>query len=178
VFSLFIGVSVAAASPAPSAPSGGSTSAEQTIELAITPGTLSVSPQSESLPLPELRVQRKRGVYSGELSPITVIDARGSLAGWTASVSLVSVTGLSASDLTRASVCLRPERPTLVAGNPHDIVRGASRSCARGGKPISAFDAAPGGGGGTYRDSAQVVLRLPKDVLATDPTVTLAVSVR
>jgi hypothetical protein len=65
----------------------------------------------------------------------------------------------------------------MVAGNPADVVRGTVLSCAGVGKPVSAFFAAPGGGGGTYSDTADPTLVLPDGALPAQVAATLAVSV-
>ena len=65
----------------------------------------------------------------------------------------------------------------MVAGNPADVVGAAPRSCGRVGQPVPVFAAAPGGGGGTYSDSAGLALVVPGGALPGRVTATLAVAV-
>jgi hypothetical protein len=152
-------------------------SLSQTIGVSVLPGPLTVAPATETVSLSATRVLGRR-VYIGQLAPITVVDARGSLVGWRAGVSLQSVSGADNAALAGAVLCLTPQRPTMVAGNPADIVRGARSSCTHGGQTASVFWAAPGGGGGTYSDTASVLLSLPGGgTLPSGATASVAVSV-
>jgi hypothetical protein len=102
--------------------------------------------------------------YNGQLQRITVVDARRSLVGWKASVTLVSIEGASpgtGSDHNNAEICVTPDDPTMVAGNPLDVVRGDQPSCGGIGEGIPVFFAASGGGGGTYSDIGALTLLLP-----------------
>ena len=144
--------------------------AKQTIGISILPGSLTVTPAAESVPVsgPE---------HLGSLSPITVDDARGSLVGWRATVSLQAVSGLDAAQLASTRLCVSPHPTTLVAGNPADIVRSSPRACAGPGDPIAVFSAAPGGGGGEYSDTAGISLALPDGASSSAVTASLVVSV-
>jgi len=73
----------------------------------------------------------------GSGSTITVNDARGSLVGWRATVSLETVSGLDAAQLASTGLCVSPYPTTLVAGNPADVVRSSPRACAGPDDPIS-----------------------------------------
>jgi hypothetical protein len=144
--------------------------ATQTIGVSILPGALTVTPTTESVPL-------VGSGHFGSLSPITVDDARGSLAGWRTTVSLQAVSGLDAAQLASTRLCVSPHPTTLVAGNPADIVRSSPRACAGPGDPIAVFFAAPGGGGGEYSDTAGVALTLPDGASPAGVTASLVVSV-
>jgi hypothetical protein len=150
----------------------------QTIGIAVLPGVMTVAPTSESTPLTQIQAfGHSVPDYQGALSPITVNDARGSLVGWRATVSLQAVSGLDAAQLASTRLCVTPHPTTLVAGNPADFVRSSPRVCAGPGDLISVFSAAPGGGGGAYSDTADIVLLVPHGTVAAAPTASLAVSV-
>ena len=159
--------------------SGGSDgSVQQTIGVSILPGPLTVSPATESVSLTQLSAfDRGLPFYRGQLSPVTVVDARGSLVGWRASVSLQGVAGASAGQLAHARLCASAHTPTVVAGNPGDA-RGVPFSCAGVGGTVSVFFAAPQGGGGTFSDTADLTLLIPGGNLPAQATASLAVSVR
>jgi hypothetical protein len=163
--------------PSPTAQSAGvtdatgspSVAAKQTIGISILPGSLTVTPTAETVTVGPGRL--------GSLSPITVDDARGSLAGWRTTVSLQAVSGLDAAQLASTRLCVTPHPTTLVAGNPADSVRSSPRACAGPGDPIAVFFAAPGGGGGEYSDTAGVALELPDGASSGGITASVAVSV-
>jgi hypothetical protein len=116
-------------------------------------------------------------LYGGQLSPIAVDDARGSLVGWRTTVSLQTVSGLDAAQLASTRLCVSPHPTTLVAGNPADIVRSSPRACAGPGDPIAVFFAAAGGGGGEYSDTAGISLALPDGTSSSPAIASLIVSV-
>jgi hypothetical protein len=152
--------------------------AQQTIGIEILPGPLTVTPSTESVPLTQLRpFGRSEPLSQGAISTITVDDARGSLVGWRATVSLQAVSGLDAAQLASTRLCVSPYPTTLVAGNPADIVRSSPRACAGPGDPLIVFFAAPGGGGGEYSDTAGVALVLPNGTAPSGLTASLAVAV-
>jgi hypothetical protein len=115
--------------------------------------------------------------HRSSLSPITVDDARGSLVGWRATVSLQTVSGLDATQLASTRLCVSPHPTTLVAGNPADIVRSSPRACAGPGDLITVFPAAPGGGRGEYSDTAGIALALRDGMSPGGVTASLVVSV-
>ncbi len=157
---------------------GPASSVQQTIGVSVLPGVMTVSPATEAVMLSQVGLLGQNApVYRGDLSPVTVNDARGSLAGWHATISLQGVDGVSAAALAGVQLCASAPAPTMVAGNPADVVRGVTRSCAGVGKPVSVFFAAPGGGGGAYSDTASLTLALPGVTLPAQVTATLAVSV-
>jgi hypothetical protein len=165
-----IGVGVSGASGA------SSTSVQQTISVSILPGPLTVSPGSESITFSRDHSRGQGGPYSGGLDPVTVVDARGSLIGWNATVSLQSVSGLSDADLTHARLCAVPDTVTVVAGNPPEV-RSGTRTCGNAGDPLTVFFAPPNGGGGTFSDTAALTLDLPSGAASSQLTASLAVAV-
>ena len=150
---------------------GASAAVQQNISMTVLPGTMSESPAAETVSL------APQPVLHGSLSTITVDDYRGSLAGWDATVSLQSVSGLSASQVARARLCVSPHSPTMVEGDPADVVRAAPNSCAGAGQALPVFFAAPRGGGGTYTDVADVVLVVPGQTGTAPVTADLALAV-
>ena len=151
---------------------------QQTIGLTVLPGPLTATPADETVTLSQISpFGRAEPDFEGVVSTITVDDARGSLVGWRATVTLQSVSGLSAVQVAGARLCVAPHPSTMVAGNPADVVGAAGRSCGRAGQPVPVFAASPGGGGGVYSDSAGAVLVVPGGVLPGSVTATVAVAV-
>ena len=135
---------VSAVVDAPSVPVGSGGSVQQSIGVSVLPGPLTVAPATEAVSLSQLRAfGRGLPFYSGLLSPVTVVDARGSLVGWRGTVSLQSVAGATAGQLAHARLCASAGTPTMVAGNPGDVVRGVQHSCAGVGEEVSVFWAGP-----------------------------------
>jgi hypothetical protein len=145
--------------------------AGQMFAVSVLPGPLTVNPASEAVTLSH----GGGGPYRGDLSSVTVVDARGSLVGWNAAVSLQAIGGVSASQLAGARLCVTPDLPTVVAGNPGEV-RAATRSCGGVDQPVVVFSAPPGGGGGTFDDTARLTLRIPAGTV-TPVVATLAVTV-
>lgn len=151
-------------------------SADQTLEVSILHGNLTVTPSTESVSFANAHGQGNTGHLSGSLSTVTVVDARGSLVGWNATVSLQSVDGLRSADLAKAKLCVSPDGVTVVAGNPPEVKSG-QRTCAKAGDPLTLFYAPPNGGGGTFSDTGSLTLQEPGATLASPVTATLAVAV-
>ncbi|MGC8464200.1 MAG: hypothetical protein ACP5P9_11105 [Acidimicrobiales bacterium] len=149
--------------------------------MTVRPGRLEVAPTTQVLRLtPSGRGALQR--FTATVGPVRVVDARGTLAGWVARVA-VEVTnrrspeGRSHRD-RRVVACVRAVPPTMVAGNPADRVVAARPSCAAAGRAVPLFRATPGGGGGTYEDSADVELFVPTGTPASALRVTAAITVR
>jgi hypothetical protein len=147
-------------------------SAAQILAVSINPGPLTVTPATESVSLANASGDH----MGGSLSTVTVVDARGSLVGWDATVSLQSVDGVSAADLAKAKVCVSPDPVTIVAGNPPEVKAGPRR-CGSAGDALTLFYAPPNGGGGTFSDTGGLSLLLPGGKAAGPMTATLAVAV-
>jgi len=164
--------------PASGATSDTSETVQQMIGVSVLPGSLTVSPTTESAELSSVVVfGHQTQFYDGALTPITVVDARGSLVGWRASVTLRAVSGVGTAQLAQVEICAKPGEPSMVAGNAGDVVLGAARTCATAGQPLPVFGAVPGGGGGTYRDSARLSVLVPVPDPPAHLTASLAVSV-
>jgi hypothetical protein len=152
---------------------GGSTA--QTMEVSVLPGQLSITPAGETVSFTKAHGRGNGGPQAGSLSTVTVVDARGSLVGWDATVSLQSVNGVSAADLAKARLCVTPDTPTVVAGNPPEVKAGR-HACGKAGDALTLFDAPANGGGGTFSDIGSLTLRVPGRP-AGPATATLAVAV-
>jgi hypothetical protein len=168
-----LGVSVNGANGNTGSTGGG---VDQTFEVSILPGNLTITPATESVSLAKTNAQGNGGHLAGSLSTITVVDARGSLVGWNATVSLQSIDGVSAADLAKAKLCVSPDAVTVVAGNPPEV-RSGQHACAKAGGALTLFFAPPNGGGGTFSDTGSLTLQVPGAALASPVTATLAVAV-
>lgn len=149
-------------------------SVEQTLVLEIHPGPLTVSPSSQSVSFS--KAHGNGGPMASSLSTVTVVDARGSLVGWDATVSLQSVNGVNAADMAKAKLCVSPDAVTVVAGNPPEVKSG-KHVCGAAGDALTLFYAPPNGGGGTFSDTAGLKLTLPHRAGASPVTATLALAV-
>lgn len=104
--------------------------------------------------------------FSGAYGPITVVDARGTLVGWTLSV---SPTGSSPS----GTITIRPGSPVTVSGDPWEVR--AVNPARLGLSPSPVMVAAPGGGGGTFADSGTIDFE-SRSVAGDSVTLDLAVT--
>lgn len=116
----------------PVAVGGEAAVAQQRIGFVIHPGPLTISPASVTV-----RLHRAGGGYAGSWGPVWVIDARGTLVGWTASVS------------APPGVVVSTDRPAAVTGRPSEVAAGEAGSGA-------VMRGVAGGGGGTFVVSGQV----------------------
>jgi hypothetical protein len=163
------------------APASNDGDLSQTLTASVRPGFLTINPTAGSVRPWADSVTFSHdgnghgGPYRGTLPPVRVADARGSLDGWDATVSLQGIDGLSASQLAGALLCINPRRPAIVAGNPGEV-RSAKNSCGGVGEPVSVLFAPPGGGGGTFTDTASLKLRFPGGA-ANPVSATLVVAV-
>lgn len=151
-------------------------SVAQTISVSVLPGPLTVTPSTESVSFTNPRGQGNGGSLTGSLSAVRVVDARGSLVGWQATVSLQSVSGVSASALANARLCVHPDAPTVVAGNPPEV-KSARHACGNAGDALTLFYAPPNGGGGTFTEAGSLTLDLPGGAGTGPVRATLAVAV-
>jgi hypothetical protein len=150
------------------APGPADVPASQTLGVSVLPGLLTMTPTGDSVMFTHSGDRIVNGGrYNGTLPVVTVVDARGSLVGWNATVSLQGIDGLTPSQLASAQLCATPNAPTIVAGNPGEV-SAAPRSCAGIDQPVTVFFAQPKGGGGTFTDTAALTLTVPSDV-GVDP---------
>lgn len=150
-------------------------SVEQILAVPINPGPLTITPATESISFARANERGNGGHFAGSLSTVTVVDARGSLVGWQATVSLQSVDGLSAADLAKAKLCVSPDAVTVVAGNPPEVKAGR-HECGSASEALTLFYAPSNGGGGTFSESGGLTLLVPGSKAGT-VTATLAIAV-
>lgn len=141
----------AAAPPAPSAVPGGGPGegrvSEQTISVEVRGGTLSVSPSTATV-----EMRHDGDEWHGELGGITVVDARGSLEGWSLELEIVEVRvdGSPAGEADDVDeVEISAHEPVVVHGIAGEVVRGDDETL---------LEARPGGGGGTFVGGATIEL--------------------
>jgi hypothetical protein len=163
--------------PAPRTPSDDNAttpigSAEQAISVSVLPGPLTEAPSTESLSFTRI----SDGSWQAPLSTVTVVDARGSLVGWQATLTLQSLSGFSPADLARARLCVHPGAALAVSGRQSEV-RAGKDACGSLDDPRPLFFAPPNGGGGTFDDTGQITLRLPSLQDTGSITATLGVAV-
>jgi hypothetical protein len=112
----------------------------QTISVAVHGGTLSVRQDNIVVPL---TWDSATGRYRGRTS-VDVIDARGTLGGWTLR------TAVDAPNLHGAHLWLRPSAPVVVDGEPSGLIAGKATE-VNGQQLVTLGSAAAGDGGGSYR---------------------------
>jgi hypothetical protein len=130
--------------PATTPTDGATQSMQQTLLLVINGGTISVLPTSANVVL-----HRDGDRHSvGQFGPITVIDARGSLAGWSLRASLA---GPESGDLI-----VHPGTAVAITGRPGEATASGAAPLTTAGSVI--MSAAPEGGGGDFSISGTVDL--------------------
>jgi hypothetical protein len=129
----------------------------ETISVSVRGGSLSVRPASVVVPL---TWDAAHGRYGGH-ADIDVIDARGTLTGWTASAVVQFADG---------RVSVRPAKPTVIGGYDSGLFAG-KKAEVRSGEVVTLGSAAGGDGGGSFRIPVDVQLSGPRSSSA--PTVTL-----
>lgn len=110
-----------------------------------------------------LRRQGQSSQFVGAYGPVTVVDARGTLAGWTAYLCPENLPAASA-------LVVEPGRPVAVSGNPGEVRRGRGLRAGR----AAVMYAPAGGGGGTFETSGAIELTAPAQ---TGDLVTLELAV-
>jgi hypothetical protein len=136
-------VAVPAATAVAGAPSG---SVQQRIAIPVLPGRLSVSPTSASVVLHRVASNR----YVGSWGPLQVVDARGSLVGWTAAIGLGFGTA-------SGRLVVTPNPPVAVTGRPDEVVA-AQAAVLTPGRSTLVMSGAAGGGGGTFSVTGTLTL--------------------
>lgn len=152
-------------SPTPDSPTtsqGGSQTLTQTISVAVRGGSLSVRPASVFVPLTwDSATERYRGHTS-----IDVIDARGTLSGWTLK------TAIEQPDRHGSHVWLRPSKPVVVDGDPSGLVAGEATQ-VHGNQLVTLGSATAGDGGGSYRVPVDIEVSAPHGPSSSGVAVTL-----
>ena len=120
--------------------SAGASVAEVTeqVSLDVRGAGMSVSSRGAAVTLTR---EGSTGMFLGSLPAASVTDARGSLAGWTLSVSATLPGGHA------ASIDLRPAAPIAVTGVASEVGAGPE---VRGAPDVVLVSAPPGGGGGAF----------------------------
>ena len=151
----------------------------QTVEFELRPGPLEIDPGEVTLVLKPRPASGVSPHYVGELPPVRVVDATGSLAGWEATARIVEVVGHDGQDarpVPEATVRFHPHRPEVVYGSERGLRRGNTTVFA-GDDLRPFFSAVEGQGGGTYEAGAILDARLPRTTGAESVTVTLRFAV-
>jgi hypothetical protein len=116
----------------------------QTISVSVRGGSLSVRPASVIVPM---AWDAAHGRYRGR-ADVDVIDARGTLMGWTASAVVQFDSG---------RVSVRPAKATVIDGYDSGLSAG-KKAEVRSGDVVTVGSAAPGDGGGSYRVPVELEL--------------------
>jgi len=142
----------------------------QTVALTINGGDLSLESDAATV---VLHPAGSRTEWIGDLPPVRVIDARGTLEGWAVewTVGSLEVDGQP----RRGTVRVTPAAPVVVAGGSDGLQAGREAAARRQGRVLFSADADHGGG--TYEAGGQVTVRLPASVHPEDVVVHLAFSV-
>lgn len=151
-------------SAAESLPPGGTA---QDVAVPIGRGRLSATPQRQTV---VLHPSRTGGSYVGSLTPVTVIDARGSLDGWTATLRLNAP---SASGPVRFT----PASPRAVTGNQAEVAVGHPGTLTTDAPLVIGY-ANSGGGGGTFVVDGRLSIDRDADAGTGDVTVDVLVTVQ
>lgn len=141
--------------------------AAQEVAIPIGRGRLSATPQRQTV---VLRPSRTGARAVGSLIPVTVIDARGSLEGWKATIRLSAVS-------SRGRVRFTPGLPRAVTGNPAEAAPGLPGALTTAAPVVIAY-AGRGGGGGTFVVDGQITLDRGADASTGDVTVDVLVTVQ
>lgn len=145
----------------PPAPAGGTVG--QVLAVTVQGAGLTASPGTEPVTLHRVGSSSR---FSAGFGPLTVVDARGTLTGWTLWVSAVG-------PLPAGTLTVHPAKPVTVSGVPSEV---RSLNPSRlGNAPVGVMTAAAGGGGGTFADSGTIDLESPS-VSGDSVTVQLSVS--
>jgi hypothetical protein len=124
--------------------------------------------------LKRVGVGHGRSIYRGSLPNVRVTDMRGSPPGWNVSVSFGATDPVP--DFDEATLRVRPGNPSVVSGDGEGVMKGHPSRTALG-RDVPLFAAAMGYGRGTYEESADVELALPRQSTFHGSTITLSVSV-
>jgi hypothetical protein len=134
-----------AAPTAPAAPS-------ERLGVSVIGGPISVTPSAF-----ELTLTLDGGVFRGTLPAITVVDARGTLAGWSVHVATTRAFEKSVRRTFAGSVAIDDVAVTVVDGDAVGLRERNSPKLRAAGAELA--DARPGHGGGTYRIDGTVEVK-------------------
>jgi len=124
----------------------------QTIAVTVAPGTgLTVAPATATVP-----VARTGDRASATFGPIVVTDSRGTLLGWTLSVTATVTRG------TIGTLTIRPRTPAAPDGRLSEITAAPPTTIGSGETDIAPLmTAPPGGGGGSFQVSGSLTASDP-----------------
>jgi hypothetical protein len=151
------------------APNVGVGTTTQQLIVPVLPGPLTISPATVTV---SMRRNGNGNHYTGAIPTITVVDARGTLAGWRATVTLVSATGVHA---PRIDARLFPDRPVVVYGDAFGVGR-AHPGALDDGSAQLLCSAMREHGGGTYSCGGRIDANR-RDRTVDAFTITLALAV-
>ena len=149
-----------------SAPDADPQSVVQMVQLTVIGGELELLTDHATVTLE--RVAGTSRDWTGVLPPVRVVDARGTLEGWTVRWRVEDVSVGSAARRVRVA----PDAPVVVAGSADGLVAGSAGPSGPRGRTL--FRAHVGYGGGTYEAGGTVTLRLPPHVDVDEVVVDLA----
>ena len=151
-------------------PSSNGQAMTQTVALTINGGDLELQSDAATVVLHSAESGTK---WIGDLPPVRVVDARGTLEGWTVewTVDSLEVDGQP----RRGTVRVTPADPVVVAGGEDGLQAGREAVARRQGRVLFSADA--NHGGGTYEAGGQVTVRLPGSVHPEAVVVHLSFSV-
>jgi hypothetical protein len=135
---------------------------QQQVSVAVIGGDMTIAPESERLTLTRVGGSDR---YTATLPTVRVVDARGTLAGWTARVAPIDLPDA-------ATLRLDPGKPVAIYGNQSEIER-ARPSNATTSAAATLMSAAPEGGGGTFEVNGVLTVTVPH---AQAPQMTLNVA--
>lgn len=132
----------------------GTATLQQRINVRINGGTLTITPSTINVTL-----ARVGHAYKGSLPAVQIIDARGSLAGWTATVAPATLPA-------GTQLHVRPGKPAAVTGLQGEV-SATHPGIATANSPVALASAAPNGGGGTFSVDAALELIAPSTTAQT-----------
>ena len=142
------------------------------------PGALDVRPNVVAIDLAPLQGRGHRRVRVA-LPPITVIDARGDLAGWSLSLAEGSAAdNLRGRTHSRVHVRVEPVVPSIVDGLSDGLVRGSGGVISDHRRVVELCRALAPGGGGTYSCRGFIYVSGEGDAVRDGATLTLRILAR
>lgn len=134
----------------------GSCAIQQTVQQQVSGGNLSMSQQSALISMSAITLDGSNQTSTGALNQVTVIDARGTLGGWTLTGAVTSLTtgsGDANHTIPNTAISWAPTCAATGGAIPAEVASGTA-----GAIPSSAAlcTAVAGGGGGTFTGNASV----------------------
>jgi hypothetical protein len=152
----------------------------QTVSMEVDGDVLTSSQTSNAIAMDEITLDGEEQTSEGDLNDITILDARGTLLGWsvTATMSNIAIAGSSASNssISAADMTLTPTcaPKTVTSGSTAGITGGTAGALdPTTGRALCA--AGSGDGGGTYKITGTLSLKVPATLRSGSYTATLTV---